>query len=125
MDLYQPAPPPPPPLVVNTLLRIWSACACAPAPPMYTAPDCKGHIHKVCVFTSGVIRSRGARRAWAQALDADSPPPPPREIGTGVGDVGAKGTGEKVSLRQGVKTCFHPMCLYSKYSEFHEEFNHG
>ena len=39
--------------------------------------------------------------------------------------VGAKGAGEKKFWpREGLKTFFHPMCLYSKYSEFYAEFNH-
>ena len=57
----------------------------------------------------------------ARALDL----PPPLEIAREVPAIGAEDPGKKSCLPwEGVKF-FHPMCLYSKYLEFHGEFNHG
>ena len=57
----------------------------------------------------------GGHRAWV--LDAD----PPLEIGRKVPD-------HKhilLDVAKGKKMCFHPMCLYSMYSEFLGEFKSG
>ena len=51
---------------------------------------------------------------------------PPSQSGTEVLAVGAEGTGKLIFwLWEGVKTLFHPMCLYSKYSKIYGEFNHA
>ena len=69
----------------------------------------------------------GGRRA--QALDAIPPPPRPSpwKLAGKCQPSGPKTPERKVFLPGGErgKNCIHPMCLYSKYSEFYGEFNYG
>ena len=67
----------------------------------------------------------GARGALARVLHAD--PPPPLEIDTKVLTHRRQRRRKQIfpDVAKGKKWCFHPMCLYSIYSEFSGEINNG
>ena len=70
-------------------------------------------------------------RSWSgpDPKGGGDPPPPLRTPKLSHGTrcfVGARGAGDFVlGIRQGEFFLFHPMCLYSKYSEFCGEFKNG
>ena len=55
------------------------------------------------------------------------PPPPPLKLASKCWTIGAKDAESKfcVMWQRAKKLCFHPICLYSIYSEFSGEINNG
>ena len=115
-----------------------NACRLAQA----ASTDCLSHYHPIMVRPDDTRSTNrfSRRRRWARGLalagtrpqgggGGGHPPPPLRTPKLSHGTVcfvGAGGAADFVlGIRRGVIFLFHPMCLYSKYSEFCGEFKNG
>ena len=71
-----------------------------------------------CTCMRAALMGRGGRGRWDRTLYADPPPPPPPPS---VLEFGWEVPGNLLDLVEDEKMGFHPLCLYSKYSDFSGE----
>ena len=75
----------------------------------------------------GLTTGGGVAGPGSFTLTPPPPPPPTLEFGTKVPDHRRQRRRNQIlpDVAKGKKLCFHPMCLYSTYSEFSGEINNG